>query len=112
MKDGTRACLGFVFLIAALALAVIFGIGGWVIGGDFGSGFTVALGTFFFFAALAAYMFITIKDYAWLPAVAGGVYAILPDLLLGPADDIVVVILGVVISSIWSWRRSQSKLTK
>ncbi len=107
MRDGTRACLGFVFLAAALVLAVLFGIGGWVLGGDAGSGFTVALVTFAIFAAAAAYMFISIKDYAWIPAVLGGVYAILPDLLIGPADDAVVLAAGVVISALISWRRGR-----
>lgn len=107
MRDGTRACLGFVFLAAALVLAVLFGIGGWVLGGDAGSGFAVALATFAIFAVAAAYMFISIKDYAWIPAVLGGVYAILPDLLIGPADDAVVLVAGVVISAVIAWRRGR-----
>ena len=107
MKDGTRACLGFVFLAAALVLAVLFGIGGWVIRGDAGSGLSVALATFAIFAAAAATMFITIKDYAWIPAVIGGIYAILPDLLIGPGDDAVVLVAGVVISGLIAWRRGR-----
>ncbi|HKY78501.1 MAG TPA: hypothetical protein VJ182_00735 [Anaerolineales bacterium] len=107
MRDGTRACLGFVFLAAALVLAVLFGIGGWVLGGDAGSGLTVGLVTFAIFAAAAATMFITIKDYAWIPAVLGGIYAILPDLLIGPADDAVVLVSGVLISGLISWRRGR-----
>ncbi|MEX1247473.1 MAG: hypothetical protein WEA61_03230 [Anaerolineales bacterium] len=105
MRDGTRACLGFVFLLAALFLAVVFGIAGWVIGGDAGTGLIVALATFGLFALLAAYMFITIKNYAWVPAVLGGVYAILPDLIFGPADDAVVLLAGVTLSAIMAWRR-------
>ncbi|HEX9595247.1 MAG TPA: hypothetical protein VF982_00075 [Anaerolineales bacterium] len=107
MRDGTRACLGFVFLAAALVLAALFGIGGWVLGGDAGAGFMAALATFAIFAVAAMYMFISIKDYAWIPAVLGGVYAILPDLLIGPADDAVVLVAGVVISALVAWRRGR-----
>ena len=106
MSDGKRSCFGFVFLLAALVLAAVFGIGGWV-GRDFRTGAILGIGAFAFFAALSAYMFITIKDYAWLPAVFGGLYALLPDLIAGPSDDIVVLILGAVISGIWSWRKSK-----
>jgi hypothetical protein len=109
MGDGTRACLGFVFLAAALVLAVIFGIVGWIFGGDAGTGLWVALGTFAGFAILAAYMFLTIKDYSWIPAVIGGVYAILPDLLAGPFDDAIVLLAGVAISGLISWRRGRGK---
>jgi len=107
MRDGTRACLGFVFLAAALVLAVLFGIGGWVLGGDAGAGLVTALVTFGLFAIAAAYMFMTIKDYAWIPAVLAGVYAILPDLLVGPLDDAVVLVAGVAVSAIISWRRGR-----
>jgi hypothetical protein len=108
MKDGTRACLGFVFLAAALVLAVVVGIGGWVLGGDAGTGFVAALVTFGIFAIAAIYMFLTIKDYAWIPAVIAGIYAILPDLLIGPVDDAVVLVAGVVVSAFMSWRRGQN----
>jgi hypothetical protein len=110
MKDGSRACLGFVFLIAALVLAALFGINGWVLGGDANTSFVAALITLFIFATLAVYMFLSIKDYAWIPAVLGGVYAILPDLLLGPVDDAVVLVAGVVVSGILAWRRGRSAL--
>lgn len=106
MSDGKRSCFGFVFLTAALVFSAVFGIGGWV-GQDFRTGLTLSLGVFAFFAALSAYFFITIKDYAWLPAVLGGLYAILPDLFLGPSDDIVVMLAGTVISGIWSWRKNR-----
>lgn len=106
MSDRNRSCLGFVFLTAALALAVIALLGGWF-GWDFRTGVILSIATFAFFAALAAYMFITIKDYAWLPVVAGGLYAVLPDLLAGPTDDALAIVLGVIISGFWSWRRSK-----
>lgn len=107
MTDGRRACLGFVFLIAALALAVLFGVGGWIVGGDAGTGLIAAIITFIIFAGLAIYMFVSIRDYAWLPAVAGGLYAILPDLLLGPVDDGLILAAGIVVSGIMAWRKNR-----
>ncbi len=104
MSDGKRSCLGFVFLLAALILAAVFGIGGWV-GRDFQTGATLGIGVFAFFAVLSAYMFVTIKDYAWLPAVIGGLYAVLPDLVAGPGDDAVVLVLGALLSGALAWRK-------
>jgi hypothetical protein len=106
MTDGRRSCLGFVFLIAALVMSVVFGIGGWI-REDFRTGATLGIAIFLFFAAISAYFFITIKDYAWLPAVLGGLYAFLPDLMAGPTDDIGVLAAGAVISGVLSWRRSR-----
>ena len=57
-------------------------------------------------------MFMTIRDYAWLPAVFGGIYAVLPDLFVGPADDLGALALGALISGIWSWRRSKKEQSK
>jgi hypothetical protein len=110
MTDGRKACLGFVALFAALALSVVSGIGGWVVGGDLGYGFLAALVPFIVFAGIAVYMFVSIRDYAWFPAVAGGLYAILPDLLLGPADDAVVLGAGVIVYGIMAWRRGRAQL--
>lgn len=108
MKDGTRACLGFVFLAAALVLAAAFGIGSWALAGA-SAGLNTALITFAIFAALAVYMFVSIKDYAWIPAILGGVYAILPDLLLGPIDDTIVLVASLIVSGLMSWRRGRGK---
>jgi hypothetical protein len=106
MNDRNRSCLGFVFLSASLVLAAAALIGGWI-GWDFRTGAILSVSTFVLFAVLAAYMFVTIKDYAWFPAVVGGLYAVLPDLMAGPGDDVAVLALGAVISGIWSWRRSR-----
>jgi hypothetical protein len=109
MSDGRRSCLGFVFLAAALVLSAVFGISGWI-GQDFRTGAILGISVFLIFAAISAYMFITIKDYAWLPAVFGGLYALLPDLIAGPTDDIGVLLLGTVVSGIMAWRRNSRSL--
>ena len=75
MTDGRRSCLGFIFLGASFVLAFIALFGGWI-GGDFRTGAILSGGFFAFFLAVAAYMFITIRDYAWLPAVFGGLYTV------------------------------------
>jgi len=44
------------------------------------------------------YFFISIREWSWIPAILGVVYAILPDLIIGPQDDIAALVLGVVVS--------------
>jgi hypothetical protein len=106
MNDRRRAFLGFVFLLLAMLLAVGALIGGWI-GWDFRTGAVLSIGTFLLFAALAAYMFVSIKDYAWFPAVFGGLYAVLPDLVAGPTDDLAALVLGAAISGLIGWRRKK-----
>jgi hypothetical protein len=106
VSDRKRILFGFIFLLIALFGAAVVGVGGWV-GRDFQTGALLGLGTFALFAALAVYQFAKIRDFAWLPAVAGGVYAILPDIFLGPTDDIWVLIGGAAITGLLSWRKSR-----
>jgi hypothetical protein len=118
MSDGKKSCLGFIFLIGALVIAVLALVAGGIgevvnyLGGNtFGvgirSGLIIGVGALVFFFVLAVYMFITIRNYAWFPAIAAGVYTVLPDLIIGPEDDIVVLILGGLISGLLAWRQSQ-----
>lgn len=104
MSDRRRILLGFVLLLVALLGAAVVGMGGWI-GRDFQTGALLGLGTFVLFGGLAIYQFVKIRDYAWLPAVAGGIYAILPDIILGPTDDIWVLVGGAAISGLLSWRK-------
>ena len=106
MNDRRRSCLGLIFLSASFILALVALLWGWI-GWDLRTGAILSGAFFSIFVVLAAYMFMTIRDYAWLPAVFGGIYAILPDLFVGPADDLGVLALGALISGIWSWRRSK-----
>jgi hypothetical protein len=113
MSDGKKTCLGFAFLILGLTLAVVSllagGIGEMVklLGGEslfnFKAGIYVAIGLFLLLFIAAMVMFISIRDWSWLPAIFGGVYTILPDLIVGPEDDVVALVLGVVVSGLLSY---------
>lgn len=118
MTDTKRSCLGFFFLITALGLAgislfwggvgwLVEGLGGGSIGLDLRSGTILGVGFFAFFFILAVYMFITIKDYSWFPALLAGAYSILPDFILGPEDDILALIIGAGLSGILAWRKTR-----
>ncbi len=124
MSDRKRTCLGFGFLIAALVLAgaAVF-VGGLdtlidffaslIRGESFKLNVSLALGIgvgiFILFSAIALILFFSVKNWSWLPAILGGAYAILPDLIFGPEDDIVALALGVVISGLLAWRRERRK---
>ena len=118
MSDGKKSCLGFLFLIAALVLAgLVLIIGGfdamisWLGGESFGLSVktttVMAFVIFIIFFAISLIMFISIRDWSWLPAIAGGVYTILPDVIFGPEDDIIALVLGVVISGLLAWRKGK-----
>ncbi len=114
MSDGKKSCLGFTALILGLGLAAVSllvgGIGQLVLflGGDslginLKTGLIAAVVVFALLFISAIYFFVSIKEWAWLPAIAGGVYAILPDLVLGPEDDVLAMIAGVGISGLLSY---------
>jgi hypothetical protein len=67
----------------------------------------LSIGTFVFFFAISIYWFLKIRDYSWFPAIAAGIYTIVPDLILGPEDDILVLILGGVISGLLAYRKEK-----
>ena len=119
MSDGRKSCLGFIFLIASLSLAIfaliaggigelINRLGGETFGLDLTSGAFVGAVAFVLFLILAVYMFFTIRNFAWFPAIAAGIYTVLPDIFLGPVDDVVVLILGGVISGLLAWRQEKT----
>jgi hypothetical protein len=118
MSDSQRSCIGFLALIAALGFAVLAllagGVGSLVesFGGDaFGvdvrSGTIMGIGIFIFFFAISVYMFFTIRDLSWLPAILAGAYTILPDIILGPEDDILILILGGAISGFMAYKKNK-----
>ena len=126
MSDSKRSCLGFTALILGLGLAAVSLVAGGigqvvtVLGGD-SLGINIksgAIGAAVVFGLLflsAMYFFISIRDWSWLPAIAGGVYAVLPDLILGPEDDVIAMVAGVGISGLLSYldyRRGKKNLPK
>jgi hypothetical protein len=118
MSDTAKSCLGFFFLFSAITLAVLGvfsgGLGSlisWLGGESYGinlrTGSMIGIGAFAFFFVLSIYSFIKIKNWAWFPAIFGALYAVLPDIILGPEDDIGIVLLGAAISGIITWRQNK-----
>lgn len=111
MSDGQKSCFGFGFLILGLVLAIaslvaggigelITFFGGNSLGINVQTGLYIAIGVFVVLFAASVFFLISIRNWAWLPAIAGGVYTILPDLILGPEDDILALVLGVLVSGL------------
>jgi len=118
MSEWSKYFLGIGSLVLAVVLALLAVFGGglgsvvsWMGGDSFGislkTGAILGVGFFCFFAAVAAYFFIKINDWSWAPIIGGAVYAVLPDLLVGPQDDIVALILGAAISGFLAWHRQR-----
>jgi hypothetical protein len=114
MSDSKKSCLGFTALILGLGLAVVSLVAGGIgeivtfFGGDsLGINLkssAIAAGIVFGLLFISAiYFFLSIRDWAWLPAIAGGVYAVLPDLILGPEDDVIAMAAGVGVSGLLSY---------
>jgi hypothetical protein len=124
MSDGKRTCLGFGFLIAALVFAgaavyvggmnaLVGGLVSWMQGGSFtldvGTAWIIGIGIFVAFSAIAIIIFLSLKNWSWLPAILGGVYTVMPDLIFGQADDALAIVLGVLASGLLAWRRERRK---
>jgi hypothetical protein len=118
VSDGKKSCLGFGFLILALTLAGISVFAGgistlasWLSGESTGfdlrTGLILAVGLFVVFALISALFFISVRNWSWFPAIFGGVYAILPDLISGPADDAVALIAGAALSGALAYLRER-----
>ncbi|MBN1231250.1 MAG: hypothetical protein JXA19_05260 [Anaerolineales bacterium] len=118
MTDSKRSCLGILSMLAALVFSVLILVAGgfgalikWMGGNflwlDLRVGTILAVAIFLFFSCIAIYMFVKVKDYSWFPMILSGLYAILPDLIFGSNDDILVLILGAGISSMMAWRNNK-----
>jgi len=118
MSDGWKTCFGFSFLILGLVLALFSvlagGLGEWVesLGGDawgidLDLGLKIAIGVFVVLFVAAIAFFISIREWTWLPAIAGGVYAVVPDLIIGPEDDALAILVGVLASGILAQLKSR-----
>ncbi|HKJ26934.1 MAG TPA: hypothetical protein VJ965_04820 [Anaerolineales bacterium] len=119
MNDGKKTCLGFAFLFMGLLLAVVSilvgGVGEMVkfFGGDtqvgFKFGLYLAIGVFALLFIAAFVMFVSIRDWSWIPAILGGVYAVLPDLIIGPEDDLAAVLIGALLSGLLNYLTGRRK---
>ena len=119
MSDTRKTCLGFIFLIVAVGIAVLAlvlggigsaveALGGSLFGLNLETGAIVGLVAFAVSAILAVYMFFQVKNLAWLPIIISGVYTILPDILAGAVDDAAALILGAIISGLLVRRQQKS----
>lgn len=106
MADGRKSCLGFFLLAAGVGMGILAGIAVWA-GYDFQRGMVVGLAVFMFLAVLAAYAFLQVRDWSWLPILVGSIYAVVPDILAGPADDIFVLLGSALLSGILVWRKQR-----
>ena len=124
MSEGKRTCLGFAFLFAALVFAaaavyvggmsaLVGGVASLVRGESFklaaGTAWIIGIGIFVAFSAIAIIIFLSFKNWSWLPAVLGGIYTVMPDLIFGHVDDAVALVLGVLASGLLAWRRERRK---
>ncbi|HSG24572.1 MAG TPA: hypothetical protein VLA32_00525 [Anaerolineales bacterium] len=118
MSDGWKTCFGFSFLILGLVLALLSvlagglgqlveSLGGNAWGIDLGLGVKIAAGVFVILFVAAIAFFVSIRNWAWFPAIAGGVYAVLPDLILGPEDDALAILAGVLASGVLTRLKSR-----
>ncbi|KAA3648221.1 MAG: hypothetical protein DWQ07_04285 [Chloroflexi bacterium] len=127
MSDMVKSCLGVVLLFVAIGMAlvvlasatlaaIIFQFTGTDISGlQFPTLIGIGLAIVLFIYAI--YLFISIRDYSWLsvtiPGVLSGLYAILPDLLMGqPTDDIVVLVAGAGLSALLAYRKQRRETTE
>ena len=118
MSDGWKTCFGFGFLILGLVLALLSvmagglgqlveSLGGNAWGIDLGLGIKIAAVVFVVLFVAAIAFFISIRDWTWFPAIAGGIYAVVPDLIIGPEDDALAILVGVLASGILAQLKSR-----
>lgn len=104
MGDGKKTCLGFVLLISAF----VFGFVAYLIGWnqiDSRSGLIIGISVFLFLGSIAGYTLYRVDSWAWVPLIVSIGYAIVPDIILGPADDFAAILLGALITGLLSWRK-------
>ncbi len=118
MSDGQKSCAGFAALFLGMGLAVLSltaaGVSelirffsGNSLGIDLRTGLIIGGVLFALCFLTAIYFFISVRDWSWFPAIISGVYAVLPDLIPGPEDDILAIVFGVVLSVILSFLKSR-----
>ena len=103
--------LGFVFLLLAIGLGVMAWFGA-LIGLQMDRFSILAIGLGMFFLIVAAYAVLRVQDWALLPAVAGGIYAVLPEVYHGLEDDVLAIMLGAFLSgalAVWKQHRIRKR---
>ncbi len=72
-------------------------------------GTIVGVAVFVFFFVIGAYLFWKVENWTWLPLILGVGYVIVPEFILGPADDLLAVVLGAVITGVLNYRKQKRK---
>jgi hypothetical protein len=76
---------------------------------EVGTAWVIGIGIFVAFSSIAIIIFLSLKNWSWLPAILGGIYTVMPDLIFGQADDALAIVLGVLASGLLAWRRERRK---
>ena len=109
MTDKTKTCLSTFLYLSMFVLPIVSLAVGWI-GWDFRTGAIAALVTFAVCFLLAGLVLATIKELSWisvsLPFSLSIVYAVLPDFIIGPFDDAVVMTAGALMT-FGLWVRKQ-----
>ncbi|HZW03620.1 MAG TPA: hypothetical protein VFF68_06825 [Anaerolineaceae bacterium] len=112
--DRLKIVLALVLFGGVILLPIIVLLVGWS-QDNFRTGATAAVITFAVLLVLVTVLIVTVRRHNWfsasLPVLLGAVYSLLPDIILGPADDAVVLSGGAVMSFIL-WLRKQPGIPK
>lgn len=113
MSDSSKSCLSIIFFTSAFLLPMLGFAGGWAIW-DLKTGTEIALIIFGFFFLAAIITLLLVKRPSWLiiclPFVVGFLYTIIPDPLLGPFDDTLMMLIGSVLTFIL-WKKRQPRVS-
>lgn len=109
MSDKFKLTLAFLFLLASLLVPFLVLTAVWY-RWDFWSGVIAGVATFALLFLLSVLLLFRVRDLSWfsasLPYAFGSLYAVLPDILIGPLDDGAASLLGALFSFALALRRS------
>lgn len=95
-----------------MGASVVFGVTAYLVGRnqlDSRGGTIMGVSVFVFFFVIGAYLFWRVENWTWLPLILGVGYVIVPEFILGPADDLLAVVLGAVITGVLNYRKQKRK---
>lgn len=114
MTDKTKTCLAVVLYVAMFVLPIVSLAIGWI-GWGFRPGAIAALTTFAVCFLLASLFLAAVNDLSWmfvaLPFTMAVLYTVLPDFLVGPFDDGIVLSAGALMT-FGLWVRKQPDTPK